>query len=53
MNIEICFQKRINLIFSLLIEGDNIVFSPLCYENNFQKYARKTKPYTQNFRGSS
>ena len=27
MNIEIGFQKRINLIFSFIIEGDNIVFS--------------------------
>jgi hypothetical protein len=27
------FQKEINLIFSFIIEGDNIVFSPLRYEN--------------------
>ena len=34
MNIEIGFQKRINLIFSLLTEGDNMVFSPLRSEND-------------------
>ena len=28
------FQKGINLIFSFIVEGDNIVFSPLNYENN-------------------
>ncbi len=27
------FQRRINLIFSLFIERDNNVFSPLSYEN--------------------
>jgi hypothetical protein len=37
MNIEIGFQKRINLIFSLLNEGDNIVFSPLRSENLFNR----------------
>ena len=33
MNNEIGFQKWINLIFSLFIEGDNNVFSPLRFEN--------------------
>jgi hypothetical protein len=28
------FQKGINLIFSLFIEGDNNVFSPLRSEND-------------------
>ena len=28
------FQKWINLIFSFIIEGDNIVFSPLRSEND-------------------
>ncbi len=30
----ICFQRGINLIFSLFNEGDNIVFSSLRYEND-------------------
>jgi len=34
MNIEIDFLKRMNLIFSFIIEGDNIVFSSLRYEND-------------------
>jgi len=28
------FQRGINLIFSLFKEGDNMVFSPLRYEND-------------------
>ncbi len=31
------FQRGINLIFSLFIEGDNMVFSPLRYENDLYK----------------
>lgn len=31
------FQRGINLIFSLFIEGDNIVFSSLRYENDLLK----------------
>jgi len=35
------FQRGINLIFSLFKEGDNMVFSPLSYENDLYK---KRKP---------
>jgi hypothetical protein len=31
------FQTGINLIFSLFKEGDNMVFSPLRYENDLYK----------------
>ena len=31
------FQRGINLIFSLFKEGDNMMFSPLCYENDLFK----------------
>ncbi len=31
---KIGFQRGINLIFSIINEGDNIVFSPLRYEND-------------------
>jgi len=30
---KIGFQREINLIFSLFNKGDNMVFSPLRYEN--------------------
>ena len=34
MNNEIGFQRGINLIFSFIVEGDNVVFPPLRSEND-------------------
>jgi hypothetical protein len=31
------FQREINLVFSLFIDGDNNVFSPLCSDNDLFK----------------
>ena len=47
----ISFQKRINLIFLYLIEGDNNVFFPFRSENDFKYLGTFYKDYDSYLRG--